>query len=190
MARSWIENKGYGWALEVEDDDDDEDTPLVQELEIDVADICKKARWALRPPPDGVGELADFWGPLAVMLSYSALVVWGQLAALSWVLSIWIFGSAAVYAIARLLGSDVSYAHTLASLGYCMLPLVACRALMLLALGNAGALSLVARGGAICWATYGASRWLQTRELAHKELLIFWPILLHNFYLVSLSTGV
>uniref|UniRef100_A0A6S9Q2V5 Uncharacterized protein n=1 Tax=Chrysotila carterae TaxID=13221 RepID=A0A6S9Q2V5_CHRCT len=106
--RKFVESKGYGWVFEVEDDDDvSEQRPLVEELEIDFQDILRKLRWSLRPPKEGVGEISDFWGPLMVMFCYAALVVWGQLEVVSWVISIWICGGGIVFAVARVLGSEV-----------------------------------------------------------------------------------
>ena len=191
MAQSWLHQRGFGWAFEVEPESDDEpQRPLLEELEINPRDILQKAKWALLPPKDGVGQLADFWGPITVILTYSALIVWGQLAALSWVLSIWTFGSFVLFAIAHLLGADTTFSHTLGALGYCMLPLVVCRLILLLAIGDAGVLSLLIRAIAIAWSTHAASCWLQTRELANKQLLLAYPIMLYNFYLAALSTGV
>ena len=42
--RSHMEGKGYGWMFDVEDaEDEDERRPLMEELEIDPADIIHKA---------------------------------------------------------------------------------------------------------------------------------------------------
>ena len=104
--QSYIESKGYSWILETEDELDDEpQRPLLEELEIDVGDIVTKARWALKPPAD-VGEINDFWGPAAVVMLYAALVVWGQMRVVSWILSLWVFGGGTVWFLARVLGAD------------------------------------------------------------------------------------
>uniref|UniRef100_A0A6S9QK55 Protein YIPF n=1 Tax=Chrysotila carterae TaxID=13221 RepID=A0A6S9QK55_CHRCT len=188
--RKFVESKGYGWVFEVEDDDDvSEQRPLVEELEIDFQDILRKLRWSLRPPKEGVGEISDFWGPLMVMFCYAALVVWGQLEVVSWVISIWICGGGIVFAVARVLGSEVTFAHTIGALGYCTLPLVVSRLLQIV-VGEPTSASLIVRAACLCWATYSASSWLRTRELERKQLLMAYPLFLFMFYLTALATGV
>lgn len=77
-----METKGYGWMFEtteVDDEDPDDDKrPLLEELEIDLDDMRAKVRWALMPPPIGVGVVSDFWGPVAVQTVYAGLLIWGQ----------------------------------------------------------------------------------------------------------------
>ena len=72
-----------------------------RQLEIDLNDIYAKVRWALKPPTDGVGQVSDFWGPVSMLLLYAALLVWGQLRVVSWILSIWLLGSCGVFFLAR-----------------------------------------------------------------------------------------
>ena len=93
--RTHMESKGYGWAFDVEDDDDDgeEKRPLMEELEIDPTDIILKAKCVFMPPRDGLGLIQDFWGPLSIVLLYASLLVWGQMAVVSWILSLWLGGS-------------------------------------------------------------------------------------------------
>lgn len=92
--RTHMESKGYGWAFEVEEDEDGEEKrPLMEELEIDPSDIILKAKCVLMPPKDGLGLMSDFWGPLSIVLLYASLLVWGQLAVVSWILSLWLGGS-------------------------------------------------------------------------------------------------
>ena len=63
------------WLLEVDDEDEDEgpQKPLLEELDIDLADIWHKLRCVLLPI-DALGfkrsivrESPDFWGPLLVV---------------------------------------------------------------------------------------------------------------------------
>mmetsp|Transcript_35173 Transcript_35173/g.75101 ORF Transcript_35173/g.75101 Transcript_35173/m.75101 type:complete len:193 (-) Transcript_35173:576-1154(-) len=188
--RNYLESKGYAWAFEVEESEClDEGRPLVEELEIDFYDISRKVLWSMRPPSAGVGLVSDFWGPLLVILIYAALVVWGQLAVVSWVLSIWVCGGAIVFAMARVLGADTTLAHTLGSLGYCTVPLVISRLLQAVMFAG-GSLSLLVRGVCLLWATYTASCWMRTQELERKRLLLAYPVFLYMFYLTALATGV
>ena len=57
-----------------------------------------------------------------MVLLYASLLVWGQLAALSWILCLWVFGSCIIFFLTRVLGADVTLAHTLGSLGYNCVP--------------------------------------------------------------------
>ena len=45
--KAHMEGKGYGWMFDVEDDDDEDRRPLMEELEIDPADIVHKAKCVL-----------------------------------------------------------------------------------------------------------------------------------------------
>ena len=187
--QSYIESKGYSWILETEDELDDEpQRPLLEELEIDVGDIVTKARWALKPPAD-VGEINDFWGPAAVVMLYAALVVWGQMRVVSWILSLWVFGGGTVWFLARLLGADLTYAHTLGSLGYTTLPLVLARALVPL-VGTAGPAGLAVRVVATAWSTLSATLWMRHDGLANKRALLAYPILLYFYFFIAVASGV
>ena len=188
--KSHMEGKGYSWMFDAEDAEDDDDRrPLMEELEIDPADIIHKAKCALRPPKGGLGQTQDFWGPLSVVLMYASLLVWGNMAALSWILCLWVFGSSIIYFLVRVLGADVTLAHTLGSLGYNLLPLVISR-VALLATGSTNAASIVIRALCTAWATFSASRWLFTADLASKRLLMVYPLGLYFYFFVALSTGV
>ena len=189
--RSHMEGKGYSWMFDAEDAEDDDDRrPLLEELEIDPADIIHKAKCALRPPKGGLGQTQDFWGPLSVVLMYASLLVWGNMAALSWILCLWVFGSSIIYFLVRVLGADVTLAHTLGSLGYNLLPLVISRVALLTTVGSTNAASIVIRALCTAWATFSASRWLFTADLASKRLLMVYPLGLYFYFFVALSTGV
>ena len=65
----------------------------------------------------------DFWGPLAVVMGYALLLLWGQLHVISWILTVWLFGSFFIFILARLLGGDVTYSQSLGVIGYSLIPL-------------------------------------------------------------------
>ena len=58
----------------------------------------------------------DFWGPLLVVLLFSLLSVYGQLRVVSWIITIWIFGSFLIFVIARVLGGEVTYSQIIVSI--------------------------------------------------------------------------
>jgi hypothetical protein len=51
--------------------------------------------------------------------------VWGQSHVVAWICTIWFSGSALIFALARVLGGDVTYAQCLGVIGYSLLPLTA-----------------------------------------------------------------
>jgi hypothetical protein len=92
----------------------------------------------------------DFWGPLVIVLAFALLSVYGQFRVnhfssyfvvvdcykslmfffclkkkvVSWIITIWIFGSFLVFIIARVLGGEVSYSQIVGIIGYSLLPLL------------------------------------------------------------------
>ena len=52
-----------------------------------------------------------------------------------------------------------------------MLPLAIARCILLL-VGSEGVVSLVVRALCTAWATYSASRWMATKDLARKQALL------------------
>jgi len=83
----------------------------------------------------------------------------------------------------------MTLSHTVGTLGYNLLPLVFSRVAML-AIGQKGPVSVLVRLVCTAWATFSASRWLLTSDLARKRMLLVYPIALHYFFFVALSTGV
>ncbi|XP_075002794.1 protein YIPF4 isoform X10 [Calonectris borealis] len=83
-ATTFLRQRGYGWLLEVEDDDPEDNKPLLEELDIDLKDIYYKIRCVLMPMPSlgfnrqVVRDNPDFWGPLAVVLFFSMISLYGQ----------------------------------------------------------------------------------------------------------------
>nr|XP_036865191.1 protein YIPF4 [Manis javanica] len=113
-ATTFLRQRGYGWLLEVEDDDPEDNKPLLEELDIDLKDIYYKIRCVLMPMPSlgfnrqVVRDNPDFWGPLAVVLFFSMISLYGQFRVVSWIITIWIFGSLTIFLLARVLGGEVS----------------------------------------------------------------------------------
>lgn len=68
----------------MEDDDPEDSKPLLEELDIDLKDIYYKIRCVLMPMPSlgfnrqVVRDNPDFWGPLAVVLFFSMISLYGQ----------------------------------------------------------------------------------------------------------------
>uniref|UniRef100_A0A9L0RFC3 Yip1 domain family member 4 n=1 Tax=Equus caballus TaxID=9796 RepID=A0A9L0RFC3_HORSE len=111
-ATTFLRQRGYGWLLEVEDDDPEDNKPLLEELDIDLKDIYYKIRCVLMPMPSlgfnrqVVRDNPDFWGPLAVVLFFSMISLYGQFRVVSWIITIWIFGSLTIFLLARVLGGE------------------------------------------------------------------------------------
>lgn len=100
-----------------------------------------------------------------------------RIQALSWILTIWAVGSALIYALARALGADVTFAQTLGVIGYCLLPLV----IAVAAAPITAASPMLASGVrivAVAWATYSAGSLLASDVLQRRASLLFYPILL------------
>ncbi|XP_047208247.1 protein YIPF4 isoform X2 [Girardinichthys multiradiatus] len=112
-ATTFLRQRGYGWLLEVEEEDNEESKPLLDELDIDLKDIYYKVRCVLMPMPSlgynrqVVRDNPDFWGPLAVVLLFSMISIYGQFRVVSWIITIWIFGSLTIFLLARVLGGEL-----------------------------------------------------------------------------------
>ncbi|XP_023614379.1 protein YIPF4 isoform X3 [Myotis lucifugus] len=84
-----------------------------EELDIDLKDIYYKIRCVLMPMPSlgfnrqVVRDNPDFWGPLAVVLFFSMISLYGQFRVVSWIITIWIFGSLTIFLLARVLGGEL-----------------------------------------------------------------------------------
>uniref|UniRef100_A0A671USR8 Protein YIPF n=1 Tax=Sparus aurata TaxID=8175 RepID=A0A671USR8_SPAAU len=136
-ATTFLRQRGYGWLLEVEEDDSEESKPLLEELDIDLKDIYYKIRCVLMPIQSlgynrqVVRDNPDFWGPLAVVLLFSMISIYGQFRVVSWIITIWIFGSLTIFLLARVLGGEVSFGQVLGVIGYSLLPLIVIAPLLL-----------------------------------------------------------
>ncbi|KAM6459053.1 protein YIPF4 [Liasis olivaceus] len=194
-ATTFLRQRGYGWLLEVEDDDPEDNKPLLEELDIDLKDIYYKIRCVLMPMPSlgfnrqVVRDNPDFWGPLAVVLFFSMISLYGQFKVVSWIITIWIFGSLTIFLLARVLGGEVAYGQVLGVIGYSLLPLIVI-APVLLVVGSFEIVSTLIKLFGVFWAAYSAASLLVGEEFKTKKPLLIYPIFLLYIYFLSLYTGV
>lgn len=198
FAGQFLEKRGYGWLLDYEEEDDDEEEeqlPLLEELDINPADILIKVKAALIPlhkkgstDRTMIRDNPDFWGPLGVVLAYSMLSMVGQFRVVSWILTIWIFGSLLVFLLARVIGGEVTFSQTLSVIGYSVLPLIITGLLLPLFRGFYY-ISLLLTLHGVVWGAYGAASLLAIEELSKKRILLIYPIFLLYVYLFSLYSG-
>uniref|UniRef100_A0A3Q2NYQ8 Protein YIPF n=1 Tax=Fundulus heteroclitus TaxID=8078 RepID=A0A3Q2NYQ8_FUNHE len=194
-ATTFLRQRGYGWLLEVEEDDNEESKPLLEELDIDLKDIYYKIRCVLMPMPSlgynrqVVRDNPDFWGPLAVVLLFSMISIYGQFRVVSWIITIWIFGSLTIFLLARVLGGEVSYGQVLGVIGYSLLPLIVITPLLLV-IGGFEVVSTLVKLFGVFWAAYSAASLLIGDEFKTKKPLLIYPIFLLYIYFLSLYTGV
>uniref|UniRef100_A0A8C9JH37 Protein YIPF n=1 Tax=Panthera tigris altaica TaxID=74533 RepID=A0A8C9JH37_PANTA len=194
-ATTFLRQRGYGWLLEVEDDDPEKKKPLLEELDIDLKDIYYKIRCVLMPMPSlgfnrqVVRDNPDFWGPLAVVLFFSMISLYGQFRVVSWIITIWIFGSLTIFLLARVLGGEVAYGQVLGVIGYSLLPLIVI-APILLVVGSFEVVSTLIKLFGVFWAAYSAASLLVGEEFKTKKPLLIYPIFLLYIYFLSLYTGV
>jgi hypothetical protein len=127
-----MDKYGVGWLLdqnnaEIEDEDS---LPLFEELDINLKEIQYKIKCVIMPLNSDtlnrsvLRDNPDFWGPLLIVLLFALMSVYGQLRVVSWIITIWIFGSFLVFVIARVLGGEVSYSQIVGTVGYSLLPLL------------------------------------------------------------------
>ncbi|KAL3985751.1 Yip1 domain family protein [Acanthocheilonema viteae] len=191
----FLENRGFGWLLDVNDDVVDFQRPLLEELDIDLADIYYKVRCVLFPLPYFrlklciVRESPDFWGPLFIVSTYALLSLYGQLSVLSWILTIWFIGSFFVFFLARALGGEVGYGQVLGIVGYCLIPLVVV-GLIISVLSRFQLFSTVIGCFGVLWSVYSAGTLLCVEELREKRTLLLYPVFLLYVYFFSLYSGV
>ncbi|RXN29822.1 YIPF4 [Labeo rohita] len=140
-ATTFLRQRGYGWLLEVEEDDAEDTKPLLQ---------------VVRDNP-------DFWGPLAVVLLFSMISIYGQF--------------------------RVSYGQVLGVIGYSLLPLIVI-APLLLVIGAFEVVSTLIKLFGVFWAAYSAASLLVGDEFKTKKPLLIYPIFLLYIYFLSLYTGV
>lgn len=192
----YTENKGFRWYLQPDDrnDPEEEDRPLLEELDIDLKDIYYKVRCVIFPFPalgykrHVVRDNPDFWGPLFVVLAFSLVSIYGQFQAVSWILTIWLCGSAIIFLLARVLGGEVSYSQCLGVIGYSVLPLIITSSIAPFT-NSLPMLSVGIKLLGVLWASYSAGSLLCVEELQQKRPLLFYPIFLLYIYLLSLYTG-
>ncbi|KFD65340.1 hypothetical protein M514_08213 [Trichuris suis] len=195
VAADFLERRGFGWLLDTDDDEEISSQPLLEELDIDLRDIFYKVRCVLLPLPyfrlkiQLVRDNPDFWGPLAVVLAYAMVSLYGQLQVVSWILTIWFIGSFVIFLLARSLGGEVNFPQCLGVIGYCLIPLVLTASTLPL-LKRSHFLSHATKIFGILWAVYSAGTLLCSEELREKRPLLLYPIFLLYIYFFSLYTGV
>ncbi|MBN3317844.1 YIPF4 protein, partial [Atractosteus spatula] len=200
-ATAFLRQRGYSWLLEVDEEDPEDTKPLLEELDIDLKDIYYKIRCVLMPMPSlgfnrqVVRDNPDFWGPLAVVLLFSMISLYGQFRnslfskVVSWIITIWIFGSLTIFLLARVLGGEVSYGQVVGVIGYSLLPLIVI-APLLLVVGAFEVVSTLIKLFGVFWAAYSAASLLVGDEFKTKKPLLIYPIFLLYIYFLSLYTGV
>lgn len=195
-ATNFLQKRGYGWLLEVEEDDDEEDeTPLLEELDIDLKDIYYKLRCVIFPCPalgfqrKVVRDSPDFWGPLLVVMMFAMVSVYGQFRVISWIITIWIFGSLIVFLLGRVLGAEINYSQCIGVIGYSLLPLIIAGLISPFVHSLFYVWSVI-QLVCVCWAAYSAGSLLVQDELGKKKPLLLYPVLLLYIYFFSLYTGV
>ncbi|XP_009863068.1 PREDICTED: protein YIPF4 [Apaloderma vittatum] len=191
-ATTFLRQRGYGWGL---GGGGYGPRPLLEELDIDLKDIYYKIRCVLMPMPSlgfnrqVVRDNPDFWGPLAVVLFFSMISLYGQFKVVSWIITIWIFGSLTIFLLARVLGGEVAYGQVLGVIGYSLLPLIVI-APVLLVVGSFEVVSTLIKLFGVFWAAYSAASLLVGEEFKTKKPLLIYPIFLLYIYFLSLYTGV
>lgn len=194
---NYMDKYGVGWLLDTDDKDiDEEDSlPLLQELDINLSEIKYKIKCVIMPIANEnlnrnvLRDNPDFWGPLLVVLLFSLLSVYGQLKVVSWIITIWIFGSFLIFVIVRVLGGEVTYSQIIGTIGYSLLPLLMMAFISPL-VKNYNLLNTFLKIIAVAWSTYSAATLLCVEELQHKKSLLLYPIFLLYIYFLSLYCGV
>lgn len=196
FVQSVLRRRGFGWMLEVETEDADFDKPILEALDLDLKSIGKKMKAVIFPcvrsglDPASIRENPDFWGPLAVIMMFSLVSLFGQLRVVAWILMIWLAGSFIVYFITRSLGGDVAYAQCLGVIGYCLLPLfLTCTIGSLFNLGGFHGFGLIVSFAGTLWSAYSAGKLLSMENLQHRCSLVVYPVCLLYIYFLSLYTG-
>jgi len=190
-ANDYLSKKGFGWLLELDETEDETEQSIFEELEIDPSQILKKIRCVLIPVKidrSVILSSPDFWGPLAVVMCYALLLLWGQFHVVSWILTVWLFGSFFIFILARLLGGEVSYSQSLGVIGYSLMPLDII--VILLLFTSDFWVNVFLKTCGTVWASFSAGSLLtNTEKLAQKRLMLIYPVLLLYVYFISLYSG-
>uniref|UniRef100_A0A3Q2VN88 Protein YIPF n=1 Tax=Haplochromis burtoni TaxID=8153 RepID=A0A3Q2VN88_HAPBU len=178
-ATTFLRQRGYGWLLEVEEEDNEEtDKCVLIFTAFEGWDRC-----VLRGPPyPRIHSVAQPNSMSTPTCSLHSQVV-------SWIITIWIFGSLTIFLLARVLGGEVSYGQVLGVIGYSLLPLIVI-APLLLVIGGFEVVSTLVKLFGVFWAAYSAASLLVGDEFKTKKPLLIYPIFLLYIYFLSLYTGV
>jgi len=134
-------------------------------------------------------ENPDFWGPLAVVLLFAMVSIVGQLRVVSWILTMWVFGTLLIFVLARVLGGEVGYSQCLGVIGYSLLPLIITAPILGL-VHSIHSLSVIFRILGIFWASYSAASLIVDESYKSKKPMLIYPIFLLYVYFFSLYHGV
>jgi hypothetical protein len=180
--------------LEYDNSEEDSQLPLLEELDINPREILYKVRCVLLPFRFDRSVLLsnpDFWGPMAVVLTYSLFIIWGQISVVSWILTMWMSGSFLIFALGRVLGADITFSQVLGVIGYSILPLTL--AVLLCSVVPDIVFSTIVKAASTKWATFSAATLLSQfppERLSEKRIMLSYPLLLLFVYFISLSSGV
>ncbi|XP_023367593.1 protein YIPF4 [Otolemur garnettii] len=175
-ATTFLRQRGYGWLLEVEDDDPEDNKPLLYR---DVEDLNLLGQ----KPIEFLENYLFIWYKNINCMIFPPLKV------VSWIITIWIFGSLTIFLLARVLGGEVAYGQVLGVIGYSLLPLIVI-APILLVVGSFEVVSTLIKLFGVFWAAYSAASLLVGEEFKTKKPLLIYPIFLLYIYFLSLYTGV
>jgi hypothetical protein len=196
-ASAYLTSKGWGWVLENAEDEDVGE--LLEELEIDVDAIKGKLRKVVMPWREGPQSLLepDFGGPLAVVLSYAASIVYGQVSAVGWLLTVWCCGSGLVFFMLRWLGQGTPtapYSAVLSVIGYAVLPLIPGAWIVgfLPDCGVAGMFRLLVQVFVVAWATAAASPIIpaDVDVFTRRKYFVYYLVFLLNMQCMQIRHGV
>lgn len=197
IGSGFLDRNGFSWLLEQTPDDDDDDysTSILEELDIDLKDIYYKMRCVIFPLPSLgfkrsiLSDSPDFWGPLMIVLLYAFISLYGQMSAVSWILTVWLCGSFFVFILTRVLGGEVSYGQCLGIIGYSLIPLIL-TGLSLLAFSSFYFIAAFLKSVGVFWASYSAGTLLIHENQANKKPLVLYPVFLVYVYFYSIYSGV
>ena len=159
-------------------------------------DISRKIQYIILPYSFNKAEIQlvrenpDFWGPLATVVAFSMISIYGQIAVASWILTIWFCGSGLIFVLARVLGGDVNYTQVLGVIGYCLIPLIITGLVASIFVEISPFLVHTIRIAGLFWASFSSSSLLASMEYKDKKILLAYPIFLLYVYFLHLYTGV
>ncbi|KAM6221133.1 protein YIPF4-like [Rhynchocyon petersi] len=169
---------------------------LWEELDIDLKDIYYKIRCVLMPMPSlgfnrqVVRDNPDFWGPLAVVLFFSMISLYGQFrVSMSYFIQILNILHFKIDILTRRHITTTTYGQVLGVIGYSLLPLIVI-APLLLVVGSFEVVSTLIKLICCFWAAYSAASLLVSEEFKTKRPLLIYPTFLLYIYFLSLYTGV
>lgn len=127
----------------------------------------------------------DFWYPAFILIAYGIMV-----GTVVWPCIVWLLGGSVVFFLQRVLNGDNSFGGTLSITGYCTLPLVIMSIMLNMIKGGFFDWFLVRfilKASCLAWASYGGSTVLVScNELKQRKLLVLYPLVLFNLYVISL----